>query len=52
MMLDEVSGIKKNAEQNQQELFNLIETRSDNFAKIEKVKEVEIEKLKGIIKEL
>jgi hypothetical protein len=38
MMLDEVSQIKKDADHGQQELFNLIESRSDNFARIEKVK--------------
>lgn len=44
--------MKSNAEQKQLDLVALIEARSDNFAKIQKMKEIQIEKLKAIIYEL
>lgn len=51
-MLDEIAQIKKDAEHNENQLFALIQSRSENFSKIQKVKQTEIEKLKGIIREL
>ena len=51
-MMDEVAEIKRNSEMSQQELFRLVESRSENFSKIVKLKETEIEKLNGVIGEL
>ena len=51
-MMEEVADIKLNSELSQQELFRLVEIRSESFSKIVKLKETEIEKLNGVITEL
>lgn len=42
MMMEEVAIIKRNSEQNQQDLVQLMEERNNSFMKIQRTKEMEI----------